>query len=83
MADTCREQEQYSLGRVRTAQTIQASLPPSSIWMGTMPAFLQMLMPVSPPVKLQHTECFVTTTSENSLKQRNGCPGMSDGSAEN
>ena len=37
----------------RTAQTMQASLPPSSIWMGTMPAFLQMLMPVSPPVKLQ------------------------------
>ena len=35
---------------------MQASLPPSSIWMGIMPAFLQMLMPVSPPVKLRSNE---------------------------
>lgn len=32
--------------------TMHASLPPSSICMGTMPAFRQMAMPVSPPVKL-------------------------------
>jgi hypothetical protein len=31
---------------------MQASLPPSSICTGTMPALRQMEMPVSPPVKL-------------------------------
>ena len=42
-------------------QQNQLTLPPSSIWMGSMPAFAQMLMPVSPPVKLMalHSLCVV------------------------
>mmetsp|Transcript_23266 Transcript_23266/g.65328 ORF Transcript_23266/g.65328 Transcript_23266/m.65328 type:complete len:256 (+) Transcript_23266:88-855(+) len=40
--------------RSASSQITQASLPPSSICSGTMAAFLAMLRPVSPPVKLMH-----------------------------
>ena len=61
MSQYCRDSQVSHEGAKRTEQTMQASLPPSSIWMGIMPAFLQMLMPVSPPVKLRensdHVSC--------------------------
>ena len=42
--------------RSASSSTMQASFPPSSIWRGTIPAFFEMAIPVSPPVKLRSKE---------------------------
>lgn len=43
-----------------SSSTIQASLPPSSICRGTIPAFFEIAIPVSPPVKLiKENKCTV------------------------
>ncbi|KAG0573172.1 hypothetical protein KC19_VG154500 [Ceratodon purpureus] len=39
-----------------SSSTKQVSLPPSSICRGIIPAFLEIAMPVSPPVKLMCCE---------------------------
>lgn len=39
--------------RSASSRMMQASFPPSSICRGIIPAFFEMEMPVSPPVKLK------------------------------
>ena len=39
--------------RSASSSTMQASFPPNSIWRGIMPAFFEIEIPVSPPVKLR------------------------------
>jgi hypothetical protein len=51
---------------------MHASLPPSSICSGTMLAFLQMEMPVSPPVKLMQSTPAPTTARRHSHQPGQG-----------
>jgi len=59
-----------------SSRMIQASLPPSSIWSGIIPAFFEIAIPVSPPVKLnknthQVGEDSLSSKNRSNLKIRN------------